>query len=52
MFGRDVVMSVIIDVDEIETGVRHEEAYYGVNTLIIRLSTVAVALSLAILFFL
>jgi GPH family glycoside/pentoside/hexuronide:cation symporter len=50
MFGRDVVMSAIIDYDEMDTGIRREGAYYGVNALIIRLSTVAVALSLAIVF--
>jgi GPH family glycoside/pentoside/hexuronide:cation symporter len=50
MFGRDVVMSAIIDYDETSTGIRREGAYYGVNALIIRLSTVAVALSLAIVF--
>ncbi|MFX1494181.1 MAG: MFS transporter [Promethearchaeota archaeon] len=50
MFGRDVVMSAIIDYDEIETGLRREGAYYGVNALIIRFSTVAIALSLAIVF--
>jgi GPH family glycoside/pentoside/hexuronide:cation symporter len=50
MFGRDVVMSAIIDYDEMDTGIRREGAYYGVNALIIRLSTVVVALSLAIVF--
>ncbi|MFX0145258.1 MAG: MFS transporter [Candidatus Hodarchaeota archaeon] len=50
MFGRDVVMSAIIDYDEMNTGIRREGAYFGVNALIIRLSTVAVALSLAIVF--
>ena len=50
MFGRDVVMSAIIDYDEMDTGIRREGSYYGVNALIIRLSTVAVALSLAIVF--
>ena len=50
MFGRDIVMSTIIDSDETQTGLRREGAYYGVNALIIRLSTVAVALSIAIVF--
>jgi GPH family glycoside/pentoside/hexuronide:cation symporter len=50
MFGRDIVMSSIIDYDETNTGIRREGAYYGVNALIIRLSTVAVALSIAIVF--
>jgi GPH family glycoside/pentoside/hexuronide:cation symporter len=50
LFGRDVVMSAIIDSDEIETGIRREAGYYGVNALIIRLSTVVVALTIAIVF--
>ncbi|MFX0023002.1 MAG: MFS transporter [Candidatus Hermodarchaeota archaeon] len=50
MFGRDVVMSAIIDYDETISGIRREGAYYGINALIIRLSTVAVALSIAMVF--
>jgi GPH family glycoside/pentoside/hexuronide:cation symporter len=50
MFGRDMMMSTIIDTDEIETGIRREAAYYGVNALIIRLSTIAVYLSIFIVF--
>jgi len=50
MFGRDVMMSTIIDKDEIDTGVRREGAYYGVNALIIRLSTIAVYLSIFTVF--
>jgi len=50
MFGRDVIFSAIIDKDEIDTGVRREGGYYGINALIIRFSTIAVALSLLIVF--
>lgn len=50
MFGRDVVMSAIIDKDEVETNIRREGAYYGVNALIIRFSTVLVSLSIAMVF--
>jgi len=50
MFGRDVMMSTIIDVDEMETGLRREGSYYGVNALIIRLSTIFVVLSIATVF--
>ena len=50
MFGRDVVMSAAIDKDEVDTGIRREGAYYGVNALIIRLSTVLVSLSIAMVF--
>ncbi len=50
MFGRDVMMATIIDNDEVETGVRREGGYYGVNALIIRFSTIAVSLSVAMVF--
>jgi len=50
MFGRDVIMGAIIDKDELETGVRREAAYYGINALIIRFSTIFVSLSLLIVF--
>ncbi|MEJ2248440.1 MAG: MFS transporter [Candidatus Lokiarchaeota archaeon] len=50
MFGRDIMMSTIIDTDEIETGIRREAAYYGVNALIIRLSTIGVYLSIFFVF--
>jgi GPH family glycoside/pentoside/hexuronide:cation symporter len=50
MFGRDVMMSTIIDADEIETGLRREASYYGVNALIIRLSTILVYISIGLVF--
>ncbi|MHA1688200.1 MAG: MFS transporter [Promethearchaeota archaeon] len=50
IFGRDVLMAAIIDFDEINTGIRREAAYYGVNALIIRFSTIAVSLSIALVF--
>ncbi len=50
MFGRDMMMSTIIDTDELKVGVRREAAYYGVNGLIIRLSTIGVYISIAIVF--
>lgn len=50
MFGRDIMMSTIIDTDELKVGVRREAAYYGVNALIIRLSTIGVYISIGIVF--
>jgi len=50
MFGRDMMMSTIIDSDELKTGIRREAAYYGVNALIIRLSTIGVYLSIWLVF--
>jgi GPH family glycoside/pentoside/hexuronide:cation symporter len=50
MFGRDIMMSTIIDSDELKVGVRREAAYYGVNALIIRLSTIGVYLSIMLVF--
>lgn len=50
MFGRDMMMSTIIDSDELKTGIRREAAYYGVNALIIRLSTIGVYLSIYFVF--
>ncbi|MBD3211958.1 MAG: MFS transporter [Candidatus Lokiarchaeota archaeon] len=50
MFGRDMMMSTIIDTDELKTGIRREAAYYGVNALIIRLSTIGVYLSIFFVF--
>ncbi|TXT54163.1 MAG: conserved membrane protein of unknown function [Promethearchaeota archaeon] len=50
MMGRDIMMSTIIDADEIQVGIRREAAYYGVNALIIRLSTIGVYLSIMLVF--
>ncbi|MHA1269911.1 MAG: MFS transporter [Candidatus Helarchaeota archaeon] len=36
----DLIISDIIDEDELKTGVRREGGYYGINALIIRLSTI------------
>ncbi|TXT54162.1 MAG: putative Major facilitator superfamily transporter [Promethearchaeota archaeon] len=50
MFGRDILMSTVIDTDEIDVGLRREASYYGVNALIIRFSTIAVYLSVFFIF--
>ena len=47
---RDLVISDIIDEDEVRTGVRREGSYFGVNALIMRLSTIFVFLSIASVF--
>ncbi|MHA1265249.1 MAG: MFS transporter [Candidatus Helarchaeota archaeon] len=36
----DLIISDIIDEDELKTGVRREGGYYGINALVIRLSTI------------
>jgi GPH family glycoside/pentoside/hexuronide:cation symporter len=47
---RDLVIADIIDEDEVRTGVRREGSYFGVNALIMRLSTIFVFLSIASVF--
>ncbi|MHA1298336.1 MAG: MFS transporter [Candidatus Helarchaeota archaeon] len=46
----DLLISDVIDEDEVATGVRREGAYYGVNALIIRLATIFVMLTIAMVF--
>jgi len=48
LFFRAVTMSAIVDEDELKTGVRREGSYFGVNALIIRLTTIAVSISIAV----
>lgn len=50
LYLKDLLMSDIIDHDEIRTGVRREGAYYGVNAFIMRLSIILVFVSIAIVF--
>ncbi|UCH03683.1 MAG: MFS transporter [Candidatus Thorarchaeota archaeon] len=47
---RDLVIAHIIDEDEVQTGVRREGAFFGVNALIMRLSVVFIFLSIASVF--
>ena len=49
-FCRDIVMANIIDDDEIKTGIRREASFYGVNAIFIRLSTIAVVISISLVF--
>ncbi len=46
----DLIVSDIIDEDEVNTGVRREASYYGVNALFLRFSTIFVFLSIGLIF--
>ena len=50
LFSRAVIISTIIDKDEIKTGLRREGSYYGVNALLTRLTTIAVFLTINLVF--
>ncbi|MFX0104999.1 MAG: MFS transporter [Candidatus Hodarchaeota archaeon] len=50
MIVRDVTIAAIIDEDELTTGTRREGSFYGVNGFIVKLSNVAVFISIAIVF--
>ncbi|TFG23835.1 MAG: MFS transporter [Promethearchaeota archaeon] len=50
LFFRFVTLPVIIDEDELETGLRREGGYYGINALIIRLTTIAIYITISIVF--
>ncbi|MHA1309859.1 MAG: MFS transporter [Candidatus Helarchaeota archaeon] len=44
----DLIISDIIDEDELKTGVRREGGYYGINALIIRLSTILIFVTIGL----
>ncbi|MHA1359378.1 MAG: MFS transporter [Candidatus Helarchaeota archaeon] len=46
----DLIVSDIIDEDEIKTGCRREGGYYGINALIIRLSTILTFITIGLVF--
>ena len=50
LFFRAVTISSVIDEDELVTGVRREGGYYGINALIIRLSTIAIIVTIGLVF--
>ncbi|MHA1111282.1 MAG: MFS transporter [Promethearchaeota archaeon] len=50
MYFVDIIMGNIIDEDEIKNGVRREGAFYGVNALINRYSTILSMGALAVMF--
>ena len=50
MFLRDITWADIIDEDELNTGVRREAAYYGMNALFMRFSTILIFLAISLVF--
>jgi len=46
----DLVVADIIDEDEVNTGMRREAAYYGVNALFLRMTTVLIFLAISSVF--
>lgn len=50
LYLKDLIVSDIVDDDEIQTGVRREGAYYGTNALIMRLAVILVFLSINLVF--
>ncbi len=46
----DIIIGQIVDEDEVDTGSRREASYYGVNALLLRLSTVLVFLAIGPVF--
>ncbi len=50
MIVRDVILSIIVDEDELKTGIRREGGYYGVNAFFMKLTNVLVFVSIAIIF--
>ncbi|MFX1337948.1 MAG: MFS transporter [Promethearchaeota archaeon] len=50
LFLRDITWADIIDEDEINTGVRREAAYYGMNAFFMRFSTILIFLAISLVF--
>lgn len=50
LFLRDITWADIIDEDELNTGVRREAAYYGMNALFMRFSTILIFLAISLVF--
>ncbi|MGV9205243.1 MAG: MFS transporter [Promethearchaeia archaeon] len=50
LFFRAVTIAAIIDQDELNTGIRREGGYMGINALVIRLATIAIILSISLVF--
>jgi len=50
LFLRDITWADVIDEDELNTGVRREAAYYGMNALFMRFSTILIFLAISIVF--
>ncbi len=47
---RDVTIAAIIDEDELNTGIRREAGYYGINGFIVKLTNVVIYITIAIVF--
>ena len=50
IFFGDILLSAIIDEDELITGTRREGGYFGINALLTKLSTILVILSINVVF--
>jgi GPH family glycoside/pentoside/hexuronide:cation symporter len=50
LFLRDITWADIMDEDEVNTGVRREAAYCGMNALFMRLSTILIYLAISLVF--
>lgn len=50
LFFRDPLVGAVADQDELNTGVRREGSFYGVNALVIRLSTIFIFISIGSVF--
>ena len=50
LFFRDPLVGAVADEDELKTGVRREGSFYGVNALVIRLSTIFIFISISLVF--
>jgi len=50
LFFRRITLASVIDDDELRTGVRREGSFYGVDALIVKLSTIAIFLSISLVF--
>ncbi|TXT62478.1 MAG: conserved membrane protein of unknown function [Promethearchaeota archaeon] len=46
----DLIIPAIIDYDELQTGIRREGGYFGINAFIVRLSTILIFLSISLVF--
>jgi GPH family glycoside/pentoside/hexuronide:cation symporter len=46
----DLIIPAIIDYDELNTGIRREGGYFGINALIVRLSTIFIFLTISLVF--
>ena len=47
---RDVTIAAIIDEDELNTGIRREAGYYGINGFIVKLTNVVIYITIALVF--